>query len=365
MEGMKLDHKLDKIMFLGIVFMLAFVFGVTFAKNMMVNTYAETEDGIYEEAEEHFVTFYDNGEKLTVRTTARTVKEALDKAGYQVNMTDKVEPGLDTKIDRDNFFINIYRAKPALLKVGMTEKYVMTASSDPKTILKEAGITVYDGDEIRVVENVSFLETGVATVYEVIRNGGRSVTIETEIPFTEREVKDYNLAPGQREVRQLGELGRKVSNYEILYVDGEEVSRDLLSETIIKEPVEKIVAVGASKIGMQTLTASRGAIIYTVTKPDGSVVDRKETYYDLDMHRVMQNAIRLCGVQGTYRVREDGVKVDADGYVIVAANLSKYPRCSTVQTSVGAGKVYDTGGFASSNPEQFDIATDWSRADGV
>ena len=44
---MKLDHKLDKIMFLGIVFMLAFVFGVTFAKNMMVNTYAETEDGIY------------------------------------------------------------------------------------------------------------------------------------------------------------------------------------------------------------------------------------------------------------------------------------------------------------------------------
>ncbi|MBQ6410083.1 G5 domain-containing protein [Candidatus Saccharibacteria bacterium] len=361
---MKLDHKLDKIMFLGIVFMLAFVFGVTFAKNMMVNTYAETEDGIYEEAEEHFVTFYDNGEKLTIKTTARTVKEALDKAGYQVNMTDKVEPGLDTKIDRDNFFINIYRSRPALLKVGLNEKYVMTASSDPKTILKEAGITVYDGDEIKVVENASFLETGVATVYEVVRNGGRSVTVETEIPFTEREVKDYNLAPGQREVRQLGEMGRKVSNYEVLYVDGEEVSRELISEAILREPVEKIVAVGAEKIAPQTLTASRGAIIYTVTKADGSVVDRKETYYDLDMSRVMANAARTCGVQGTYRVREDGVKVDADGYVLVAANLSKYPRCSVVQTSVGPGKVYDTGGFASYNPEQFDIATDWTNNNG-
>lgn len=361
---MKLDHKLDKIMFLGIVFMLAFVFGVTFAKNMMVNTYAETEEGIYEEAEEHFVTFYDNGEKLTIKTTARTVKEALDKAGYQVNMTDKVEPGLDTKIDRDNFFINIYRSRPALLKVGLTEKYVMTASSDPKTILKEAGITVYDGDEIKVIENASFLETGVATVYEVIRNGGRSVTVETEIPFTEREEKDYNLAPGQREVRQLGEMGRKVATYEVLYVDGEEVSRELVSETIIREPVEKIVAVGAAKIGMQTLTAGKGAVVYTVTKTDGSVVNRKETYYDLNMQRVMDNAARMCGIQPTYRVREDGVKVDADGYVLVAANLSKYPRCSVVQTSVGPGKVYDTGDFARTNTEQFDIATDWTNRNG-
>ena len=190
------------------------------------------------------------------------------------------------------------------------------------------------------------------------------MTVETEIPFTEREVKDYNLAPGQREVRQLGEMGRKVSNYEVLYVDGEEVSRELISEAILREPVEKIVAVGAEKIAPQTLTASRGAIIYTVTKADGSVVDRKETYYDLDMSRVMANAARTCGVQGTYRVREDGVKVDADGYVLVAANLSKYPRCSVVQTSVGPGKVYDTGGFASYNPEQFDIATDWTNNNG-
>ena len=54
-------------MFLGIVFMLAFVFGVTFAKNAFVNTYAETEEGIYEEAEEHFVTFYYDGDKLIVK----------------------------------------------------------------------------------------------------------------------------------------------------------------------------------------------------------------------------------------------------------------------------------------------------------
>ena len=49
----------------------------------------------------------------------------------------------------------------------------------------------------------------------------------------------------------------------------------------------------------------------------------------------------------------------------MAANLSRYPRCSVVETSLGLGKVYDTGSFAAGNPEQFDIATDWTNHDGV
>ena len=73
--------------------------------------------------------------------------------------------------------------------------------------------------------------------------------------------------------------------------------------------------------------------------------------------------IRNCGT--SYSVRADGVKVDQDGYVLVAANLSRYPRCSVVETSLGAGKVYDTGGFAAGNPEQFDLATDWSDHNGI
>ena len=361
---MELKRGFDKAMFLLIVFLISFVIGTTMAKNALINTYAEGEDTIFEEHDEYFVTFYDSGEKLTVKTNARTVKEALDKAGYEISAGDLVEPGLNTEINRDNFFINIYRARPALVKVGLNEKYLMTASSDPRKILEDAGFTVYDGDEIRLVENPNFLETGVATLYELTRNGGRTVTVETEIPFREIEEKDYNLAPGQKEVRQLGEPGLKVSNYEVLYVDGVEAERTLLSESVTREPVNRIVAVGASAIQGKPLTAAMGANVYTATKGDGTKVARKETYYDLPMSGVMQNAARLCSTQATYSVRADGAKVDADGYVLVAANLSRYPRCSVVETSLGPGKVYDTGGFASSNAEQFDLATDWTNHDG-
>lgn len=361
---MKLKCGSNRLMFLLIVFLISFVIGTTMAKNALINTYAEGEDTVFEDVEEHFVTFYDDGGKLIVKTNARTVKEALDKAGYKINSGDIVEPGLDTKINRDNFFINIYRARPALVKVGLNEKYLMTASSDPRKILEDAGFVVYDGDEIKLVENPNFLETGVATLYELTRNGGRTVTVETEIPFKEIEEKDYNLAPGQKEVRQMGEPGLKVANYEVLYVDGVEAERTLLSESVTREPVDRIVAVGVSAIQRKPLTASMGANVYTATKADGTKVTRKETYYDLPMSLVMRYASGYCGVADTYSVRADGAKVDADGYVLVAANLSRYPRCSVVETSLGPGKVYDTGGFASSNAEQFDLATDWTNHDG-
>ena len=78
----------------------------------------------------------------------------------------------------------------------------------------------------------------------------------------------------------------------------------------------------------------------------------------------MSGVMGFCGKSG-YTVREDGAKVDDEGYVIVAANLDRYPRCSVVETSLGLGKVYDTGTFAATNPEQFDLATDWTRRDGI
>ena len=98
---------------------------------------------------------------------------------------------------------------------------------------------------------------------------------------------------------------------------------------------------------------------------DSRGITHRETYYDLNMKGVMQIAARECGVSPVYTVRADGAKVDQDGYVIVAAHLGNYPRCSVVETSIGAGKVYDTGGFAARHPHGFDLATDWTKADGI
>ena len=85
--------------------------------------------------------------------------------------------------------------------------------------------------------------------------------------------------------------------------------------------------------------------------------EQKETYYNLNMNGVVNNA-QNAGLAGNYWVREDGVKMYGE-YVIVAANQDVHPYGSTVETSLGTGIVLDTGGFAAANPTQVDIATDW------
>jgi hypothetical protein len=105
------------------------------------------------------------------------------------------------------------------------------------------------------------------------------------------------------------------------------------------------------------LTKSKGAHVYV----DAGGVAHRETYYDLPMGIV----IRTCGAGNTYTIRSDGAKVDQDGYVLIAANLAAYPRCTVVDTSMGPGKVYDTGGFAARHPYGFDLATDWTNGDGI
>ena len=117
-----------------------------------------------------------------------------------------------------------------------------------------------------------------------------------------------------------------------------------------KEEEKKLTVIETSYNGSK-LTKSRG----TIQGPSG-----KETYYNLNMTGVV-SIMRRMGFSESeypYNVRADGVKC-LGPYVMVAAHLGKRPRGSKVQTSLGTGIVCDTGGFASSNPTQIDVATTW------
>ena len=99
---------------------------------------------------------------------------------------------------------------------------------------------------------------------------------------------------------------------------------------------------------VNALTAS-GGVYYG---PSG-----KETYYNLNMSGVI-DIMRGMGNNDAYWIREDGAKMLGD-YVIVAADLNKYPRGTIVDTSIGKGIVCDTGSFTQNSDTQLDIATDW------
>jgi len=357
--------KRNKLLVFSGLIVLTIIFGTVIL--MSSRTFADTEE-IKDDEElisepldnnSKYVTIFDNGEKKTVKTDAKTVSEVLSRLNINLSESDSTDPSLDSEINANNFFINIYRSRPIIVADGATSKIVLTSSFDSKAVFLDAGITVYDGDEISVESNPNFLESGISSIYKIKRNGGRTITVEEEIAFREKTEKSYDLEVGEEKVTQLGEVGKREKIYRVLYIDGIEAERELIDEKILREPVDRIVTVGAEKVSEKPLTAGMGRNYYTTVNLSGETVERQETYYDLPMSGVMS----FCG-KSSYSVRDDGAKVDDEGYILVAANLSRYPRCSVVQTSLGPGKVYDTGGFAAGNPEQFDLATDWSNHDG-
>ena len=111
---------------------------------------------------------------------------------------------------------------------------------------------------------------------------------------------------------------------------------------------DKVNGYTASSWDGPVLTASAG----TINGPSG-----KETYYNLNMSGVV-SIMRSLGNTDEYWVRDDGAKM-LGNYVMVAANLNVHPRGSIVETSLGLGIVCDTGGFASGNSTQLDIAVNW------
>lgn len=86
----------------------------------------------------------------------------------------------------------------------------------------------------------------------------------------------------------------------------------------------------------------------------------KETYYNLNMGGCVSIMRELGYSESEYPVwtRSDGVKMFGD-YAMIAAELGFRPKGTLVETSLGTGIVVDTGGFATSNPTQIDIACNW------
>ncbi len=244
---MRLNSKTNRLSLVVFgVIIIALVFA-SVAKAVTHNTYADESGISHDITEPHFVTIHDQGKKLTIKTQAVSVGEALERAGIELLDTDIVEPEKTSLINFDNFHINIYRSRPVTIVDGGIKKNLMTASFDPKTIAESAGISIYDGDEIKMVATTDIMETGLSTTYKITRNGGQTATVETAIAFSEETKEDSSLAQGESKLIQAGEEGRKVAKYAVNFIDGVEVSRTLISEEVVKEPVPRITAVGSKK----------------------------------------------------------------------------------------------------------------------
>lgn len=361
---------------------------------------------------QHIMTVYDRGAETVFVSNAKTVGEALELADITIDDRDMVEPALDEELVASNYWINIYRSRPVVVVDGTQRIKTVTPYQTVQQIADDVGVPLYDGDITELGQSTDFVGSGAGlqltimratpihldlygrmidlrtqgkTVREMLkdlgvqftgkdrvsvdlstpivadmhvrvwREGKQVVSVDEPIGFGTKQIYDADRYVDYRAVTSQGANGNRSISYEIEIKDGVEISRTEIARVTTTEPIQQVETIGI-KSYPGALSQSKGAQQWA----DSRGVVHRETYYDLDMGVVM----KACGQGGRYSIRVDGVKIDADGYAIIAANLGRYPRCSVVETSVGRAKVYDTGGFALRHPEGFDIATDWSNNNG-
>lgn len=235
------------------------------------------------------------------------------------------------------------------------ERSIITTATTVESALRVAGITVDPNDTIEPVASTKLTDSR----FNIIIYRSRPVAI------VDGSIRQISMTPKQSANGILTEIDLQPlqPNDKVAFTRGNLLTDGAQTKLTITrhkvaEPEEVKPTVVAFVPKPNALTKFKGAHVYV----DDNGVAHRETYYDLPMNIVMQS----CGAGGSYSVRpEDGAKVDQDGYILVAANLNSYPRCTIVDTSMGPGKVYDTGGFAVRHPYGFDLATDWTRSDGI
>lgn len=95
----------------------------------------------------------------------------------------------------------------------------------------------------------------------------------TKIPFETETIQDDTLLPEESYTKQEGLLGSEVTEYELTYMNGNLVSKEITSTHRIKEPTKEIKVVGTKKVVQNTTSNNyqSGAV------KNGNVVDLGKT----------------------------------------------------------------------------------------
>ena len=190
-----------------------------------------------------FAVNLDNSNKIELKTKKGTVREVLIANDIPFGADDRVEPGLDTKVNGGET-ISIYKAHEITIVDGNTTTVRKTTYKKVEDILKELNITLGEKDEV-----TPGLNSEVATVdtIKIARTGKTTETKKEVIKFETKEEKDDSKYVDEKVTKVEGKNGEKEVTYNVVREKGKEVSREVASEKVITEATAKVVVVGTKQ----------------------------------------------------------------------------------------------------------------------
>ncbi len=177
-----------------------------------------------------------------VFSTRPTVGAALAALGAGYGSYDIVSPPPDTRLTA-GMHVFVERAVAVSLSVGGSETAtVYTQAETVGELLAEQGVALAEGDSVRPGAS-SPIREGMAIFVTIM--GERTFVEDTPIPFETIYQEDPSFPEGESWVAQYGVDGYVHREYLVVYENGEEISRELVSEFVVA-PTYHIVAVGTA-----------------------------------------------------------------------------------------------------------------------
>ena len=167
---------------------------------------------------------FSNNQEITVLTAKTKISDILQENHIVIEDNETVTPGIDSEI---------------------TNTKTIVISLKGEEPIKIAQNTTTEINKEQVLEEYTNLTEKIETVIE-------------EIPF-ETVTKDVSngAATTRNAVIQYGKNGEKKVTYKVTYKEDEELSREKLSEEIIKNSVDKIVQVQSKSVIVSRSSFSR------------------------------------------------------------------------------------------------------------
>ncbi|MET0959528.1 MAG: ubiquitin-like domain-containing protein [Psychrobacillus psychrotolerans] len=271
-----------------------------------------------------------DGEIQTLTTTEDLVSEILAKANVAVTEHDAITPAADAEVGPDNN-IAIEKAFEITLLDGGEVKKVRSTSTTVADFLKQQNIQLSEFDRVEQKMDESI---GPNSIIQVVRVEKVTDVVEEATNFAVETKKEDSLLKGKEKVVQQGVNGTVSRTYEVVKENGKEISRNMMSEKIIKEPTKKVVAVGTK---VMTASVSRGTS--SAAAPSGG----KEFYVTATAYTAYCNGCSGVTATGMNLKSNPNLKV-------IAVDPSVIPLGSKVWVEgYGHAVAGDTGGAIKGN----------------
>ena len=185
-----------------------------------------------------------DGKSIEVTTFRSNVTQILKTNNIALGAKDQITVSLDSKVKHGDK-IYIKKAVDVKVVVDGKELNIKTAENTVEEMLKAEKILVSNEDKITPLKGESLksgLQVQITRVNTEILQEVKAIDFATEIKNT------GELDSGVKKVIQKGKEGQKIITSSVVYENGKEISRKLVSEKLESSPVKEIIALGTAGV---------------------------------------------------------------------------------------------------------------------